>query len=176
VKLMGLTSGSSRHVIRPAIQEDLRSVLTWIETPEQLKFWGGSALSFPPETERTWREIEARRDNSFCLVDADSQLVGFGQTLSRAANVIHLGRIIVSPLCRGTGLGRLLCEQLIHVAIEHCHPDQITLNVYKNNAVAFSLYTAFGFEVVAENLESNSCFMRLNPVRELSEAVRKPVF
>jgi len=173
---MGLTSGSSRHVIRPAIQEDLRSVLTWIETPEQLKFWGGSALSFPPETERTWREIEARRDNSFCLVDADSQLVGFGQTLSRAANVIHLGRIIVSPLCRGTGLGRLLCEQLIHVAIEHCHPDQITLNVYKNNAVAFSLYTAFGFEVVAENLESNSCFMRLNPVRELSEAVRKPVF
>jgi len=168
VKLMGLTPGALGYVLRPAIQRELQTVLTWIETPEQLKLWGGSALSFPPETERTRREIEARDDNSFVLVDADGQLVGFGQTLSRAANVIHLGRIIVSPLSRGKGLGRLLCEQLIHVAIEHYHSDQITLNVYKNNAVAFSLYTAIGFEAVAENRENDSCFMRLSPARELN--------
>lgn len=176
MKLVSLSSSAFSCVLRPAIQHELKTVLSWIETPEQLKLWGGSALSFPPEMERTWCEIEARDDNSFVLVDAVGQLVGFGQTLSRAANVIHLGRIIVSPLFRGKGLGRLLCEQLIHVAVEHCHPDQITLNVYKNNAVAFSLYTAIGFEVVAENLENNSCSMRLNPARELNEAACGAVF
>jgi len=138
-------------------------VLSWIETPEQLKLWGGSALSFPPEMERSWREIEARDDKSFVLVDADGQLVGFGQTLSRAANVVHLGRIIVSPIFRGKGLGRLLCEQLIEVANERPRPDQITLNVFRNNAAALSLYAAIGFEVIAVNRENNSFFMCLNP-------------
>jgi len=165
VKLMGLTPGALGYVLRPAIQRELQTVLTWIETPEQLKLWAGSALSFPPETERTWREIEAREDNSFVLADTVGQLVGFGQTLSRAVNVIHLGRIIVSPLCRGKGLGRLLCEQLIQVANEHSRPDQITLNVYRNNDAAFSLYIAMGFEVMAENRENYSCSMRLSPAR-----------
>lgn len=162
--------GASGDVLRPAIQEDLQVVLTWIETPEQLKLWGGSALSFPPEMERTWREIEARNDNSFVLVDADGQLVGFGQTLSRAANVIHLGRIVVSPRSRGKGLGRLLCEQLIQLANERSRPDQITLNVYRSNDVALSLYTAIGFEVIGENRENDACSMRLNPSRELNHA------
>jgi len=155
--------GASSDVLRAAIQEDLQVVLSWIETPEQLKLWGGSALSFPPEMERSWREIEARDDKSFVLVDADGQLVGFGQTLSRAANVVHLGRIIVSPIFRGKGLGRLLCEQLIEVANERPRPDQITLNVFRNNAAALSLYAAIGFEVIAVNRENNSFFMCLNP-------------
>ena len=160
---MNLAPGASGYVLRPAIQQDLHTVLTWIETPEQLKLWGGSALSFPPEMERSWREIEARDDKSFVLVDADGQLVGFGQTLSRAANVVHLGRIIVSPIFRGKGLGRLLCEQLIEVANERPRPDQITLNVFRNNAAALSLYAAIGFEVIAVNRENNSFFMCLNP-------------
>ena len=155
--------GASSDVLRAAIQEDLQVVLSWIETPEQLKLWGGSALSFPPEMERSWREIEARDDKSFVLVDADGQLVGFGQTLSRAANVVHLGRIIVSPIFRGKGLGRLLCEQLIEVANERPRPDQITLNVFRNNAAALSLYAAIGIEVIAVNRENNSFFMCLNP-------------
>ena len=166
----GLTLGASGAVLRLAIQEDLQVVLTWIETPEQLRLWGGSALSFPPEAERTWREIEASDDNSFVLVDADGQPVGFGQTLSRPANVIHLGRIIVSPLCRGKGLGRRLCEQLIQVANERPQPEQITLNVYRSNDAAFSLYTAMGFEVMAENRENDACSMRLKPSRELKHA------
>lgn len=170
---MGLAQGAFAYVLRPAIQQELQTVLTWIKTPEQLKLWGGPALSFPPETARTWHEIEARDGNSFALVDADGQLVGFGQTLSRAANVIHLGRIIVSPHCRGKGLGRLLCEQLINVANEQSRPDYITLNVYKNNGAAFSLYTAIGFEVMAEDRENNSCFMRLSSARERDEVAHR---
>ncbi|TAJ95187.1 MAG: GNAT family N-acetyltransferase [Gammaproteobacteria bacterium] len=150
------------YSLRSATPHDLQTVIAWIESPAQLKLWGGPFLTYPPNTEKTWHEIEATNQNSFTLLSSSDCIVGFGQTLSRESNAIHLGRIIVSPEFRGHGLGRLLCNKLIQIGIQQFHPSRFTLNVNQNNLPAVSLYKALGFEILSENKEQNSYFMSLS--------------
>lgn len=152
------------YALQPATPENLKAVLTWVTTPELLKFWGGPALTFPPLPGRTWHEIGATGKNSFSLIGPKGNVLGFGQTLFRAPTTVHLGRIIVSPTIRGKGLGRLLCQQLIQTGSTRYQPSEFTLSVYKNNAPALNLYKSLGFAVLSEDPEQNSFKMclRLN--------------
>ena len=100
------------YVLKSAQKEHFNTVLTWIQNADQLKLWGGAALSYPPCVETTWAEIGAQAGNSFVLSSSDGGVVGFAQALVRTPN-IHLARIIVSPAGRGKGVGKILCEQLI---------------------------------------------------------------
>lgn len=147
--------------LRPADPNDLSTVLTWIHSPADLRFWGGPLLTYPPDVEKTWREICADEHNTFALVDLMGSLAGFGQTLPRPPNTVHLGRIILSPAMRGQGLGRVLVRALIDSAQQSFHPGAITLNVYRGNLPAVQLYRSLGFKVVAEDEEHESYAMRL---------------
>ncbi|WP_417068683.1 GNAT family N-acetyltransferase [Niveibacterium terrae] len=151
------------YAIRPATIADFQTILSWITSAETLKLWGGPSLSFPPAIDRSWREIEAGPENAFVLVDQQGLVVGFGQTLLREPDAVHLGRIIVAPTRRGQGVGRHLCKALLQLALERQHPSRITLNVYRENASALSLYTALGFVLSTEDPEKMSCSMYLTP-------------
>jgi RimJ/RimL family protein N-acetyltransferase len=150
------------YTLRPAAPADLETVLTWIDTPDALRLWGGDRLTWPPEVEKTWYEIGADGRNSFALVDVDGRLAGFGQALPHDLGRVHLGRIILSPAARGQGLGRVLVRALIDAAREHFHPGVITLNVYRENLPAVRLYRSLGFVVVSEDEELGSYGMRLD--------------
>ncbi len=137
------------YVLKSAQKEHFNTVLTWIQNADQLKLWGGAALSYPPCVETTWAEIGAQAGNSFVLSSSDGGVVGFAQALVRTPN-IHLARIIVSPAGRGKGVGKILCEQLIQrVCLEH-QPEQITLNVFSHNTVAINLYKSLGFAITSK--------------------------
>jgi len=161
-------------IIKSATPEDLQTILTWVTTPQQLKFWGGPALTFPPLPERIWQEIGATSQNTFTLFDSQGNVVGFGQTLFRVPGTVHLGRIILCPAMRGKGLGRILCEQLIQAATIRYHPAEFTLSVYKDNSPAVRLYTALGFNVLSENLERNSYLMGLRVMDPVSDTESQP--
>jgi len=149
------------YKLRPATVDDLQIILAWITSPELLKLWGGPKLTYPPAAERTWQEIGATDQNTFALVDEAGNVVGFGQTLLREPDSVHLGRIIVSPAVRGKGLGRILCQQLIQKATKQYQPARVTLNVYKYNAPAYNLYKSLGFRELSEDPEQSSCRMCL---------------
>ncbi len=137
------------YVLKSAQKEHFNTVLTWIQNADQLKLWGGAALSYPPCVETTWAEIGAQAGNSFVLSSSDGGVVGFAQALVRTPT-IHLARIIVSPAGRGKGVGKILCEQLIQrVCLEH-QPEQITLNVFSHNTVAINLYKSLGFAITSK--------------------------
>lgn len=148
------------YTLRPATQEDLRSVLQWITTPETLRLWGGPVLTYPPTPELTWQEMKATEENTFALVDENLEVAGFGQTLCREEGSVHLARIIVSPALRGQGVGHILCARLIQSAVSRHHPAAITLNVYTANAPALSLYRSLGFSPVTSEDESGSIKMQ----------------
>ena len=150
------------YSLRPACPEDLQTILSWVGTADLLKLWGGPALSFPPTPRAVWSTIEASPQNSFSLIDPSGQLAGFAQALPRDSSV-HLARIIVSPSLRGQGIGRLLCQKLIHSAIAQYRPSEITLKVYPNNTAAFSLYQSLGFVPMPDNQESDSIKMCFRP-------------
>lgn len=150
-----------KRILAPARKEHLGQVLPWITSPEALRLWGGSALTYPPQLERTWGEIGADSTNTYVLMDEGQAVVGFGQVLPRPADTVHLGRIILAPEQRGQGLGRELCERLIQVAYASSHPRRITLNVYCHNVPAVRLYTSLGFKVRTEDAVEDSYFMEL---------------
>lgn len=149
-------------ILRQATPGDLKVVLDWIDSPAELKLWGGDRLTWPPDVGKTWREIGADEHNTFALVDTDRQVIGFGQALPREAGTAHLGRIILSPGVRGQGLGRVLVRALIDAARETIHPGVITLNVYRDNLPALRLYCSLGFVVSAEDEAQGSYGMRLD--------------
>jgi ribosomal-protein-alanine N-acetyltransferase len=150
-----------KYTLRPALCEDLHFVLGWVDTPAALRLWGGHKLSWPPEVDKTWREIGAETGNTFTLVDAEGAITGFGQALAREAGWVHLGRIIVLPQLRGQGVGRVLVRALINEAVERHHPKEITLNVYRDNLPAVRLYRSLGFMVVMNDEKNESYSMEL---------------
>jgi [ribosomal protein S18]-alanine N-acetyltransferase len=149
------------YSLRPAVPGDLQTVLLWIESPEMLRRWGGPVPTFPPDVEKTWREIEATGSNTFSLVESAGRIVGFGQLLSRQPGALHLGRIIVSPEMRGRGIGRILCNELLDTGARLFHPSAFTLTVYRDNIPAVTLYTSLGFRVIPGDGEKNACSMSL---------------
>jgi len=150
------------YSLRPADPRDLAAVLTWIHSPAELRLWGGPLLTYPPDVDKTWREICADEHNSFALVDPAGALAGFGQTFPRLPETVHLGRIILSPAVRGRGLGSVLVRALIDSALEQFHPVVITLNVYSDNLPAVQLYRSLGFIVSGESPDHHSFSMRLS--------------
>jgi ribosomal protein S18 acetylase RimI-like enzyme len=147
--------------LQTATLQDLQTVLTWIETPEQLKRWGGPLLTWPPQAGLTWRQIEADTHQVFALVSDAGDLAGLGQTLRREENAVHLGRIILSPALRGKGVGLVLMQNLIDKGRELYHPQYFSLYVYNNNLPAVRLYRSMGFTVTETYEEDDSCRMEL---------------
>ena len=150
--------------LHPATPEDLQTVLTWIETPEQLKRWGGPLLTWPPQASQTWRQIEADTHIVFTLVGESGEVAGLGQTLRREENAVHLGRIILSPGLRGKGVGRVLMEKLIEKGKELFNPQYFSLYVYNDNIPAVRLYKSMGFAVTETYAEDDSSRMELRIV------------
>jgi ribosomal protein S18 acetylase RimI-like enzyme len=156
-----MSKNQCEYSLRPATQDDLTTVLPWVTCPAELTRWGGPLPTWPPDPQKTWREIQANDPESFVLVDRAGAITAFGQTFVRNTGTVHLGRIIVSPAHRGKGLGRLLVELLMQTGIENHHPTKITLNVFRDNGHACSLYKSLGFEVVSEDTERNVYGMSL---------------
>lgn len=64
---------------------------------------------------------------------------------------------------RRRGLGSLLVRQLQNVAFEIPGTREVTLNVYRDNLGALSLYEALGFVPVESKSRADALFMTSGP-------------
>lgn len=147
--------------LRPAIPEDLNVIVSWIKNPEMLKRWGGPLLTYPPDPQKTWNEIQMTSKDTLSFIDQTGNVIGFAQTFLKEPQAVHFGRIIVSPAMRGMGLGRRLLKQLIQLVLSKYEAERITLNVYRDNFPAYNLYKSVGFVVMSEDEVKNSYGMCL---------------
>jgi ribosomal protein S18 acetylase RimI-like enzyme len=139
--------------------------MDWVTDQNSCRLWAGPGLIFPFVKERFAGDIGYSIHQSYVLVDRYNQPVGFGQIMHRF-NRLHLGRIIVNPLFRGQGFGRLLCKKLIDVGEKHYKGKLFSLNVCRHNQVARKLYESLGFvESTDQSMASdqNSIFMIRQP-------------
>ena len=140
--------------LRTAKISNLSTVLSWIPDAEACLIWAGPKVRYPATAESAWEDIEASEGNAFSLVTDSGDIVGFGQVLPRDSCVAHLARIIVAPGARRRGYGRSLCLQLMEVAEKRLPVRQFTLNAYKSNRAAISLYRSLGFaEQIRQDLQ-----------------------
>lgn len=146
---------------RNATEADLALIMLWVTDAVACRRWAGPNVSFPIKAAQLAVEIEFDSSNSYVLDNA-RDVIAFGQLLDKKHGVLHFARIIVNPGQRGEGYGRRICQHLIDVA-EKRDCQRVSLNVYRHNHRALSLYQSLGFKEVVAKSSNDSCFMVRTP-------------
>jgi [ribosomal protein S18]-alanine N-acetyltransferase len=128
---------------RDATTADLEIVVDWITSKRECELWAGPGISFPLEPLGLAAQIDMR-DATNVALDDEHGLAAFGQVLPRSHRRAHLARVIVRPDARGCGIGRALVQALLSRAGE-AGLSSATLNVYRENTAAATLYAGLGF-------------------------------
>ncbi|MBT8352488.1 MAG: GNAT family N-acetyltransferase, partial [Deltaproteobacteria bacterium] len=121
------------------------------------KNWAGPKVRFPLSIENLSKDIEFSDNNSYCLIQSEA-IIAFGQLLTKEKGYLHLARIIVDPSKRAMSYGKLLCNDLLQIALLKGY-HKISLNVYRNNTSALKLYKNLGFREIAEKSSKENCHM-----------------
>jgi len=140
--------------LRQPVPADYETIASWIPNAAASARWAGPNVQFPFIARDLPELLVVTRSHSFSLVSTENLLLGFGQFWPRDERTVHLGRIIISPRHRGSGLGRSLLELLITNAVNETKAKRVTLRVYRDNQPAISIYSRFGFSPV--DSESNA--------------------
>lgn len=130
--------------LQAATEAHLRELMTWFPDRASCRIWGGPDFRHP-FTEETFRQ-DAHWDDipSYALVDAEGELVAFGQFYLRAGRC-NLSRLVVSPGRRRRGLGRVLIQRLAELGCRELSVNECSLFVMADNAPAVNLYRKLGF-------------------------------
>ena len=138
---------------------DYESIASWVPDAVAWLRWAGPRVpfSFTADLPTLLSVVDGE---SYCLADKSAIPLGFGQYWVLTPGSVHLGRIIVSPLARGKGIGRMLCQQLVAKAIQTTGATTVTLRVYRDNAAAVALYTSLGFAPVECESDTEVHFMK----------------
>ena len=130
--------------VRAAIQAD---------EPRWRELWDGYNAFYEakvPEsiTQATWRRIlDPAGPILGRVAEADGRLVGFSNSVLHestwaAAPICYLEDLFVDPAMRGSGVGRLLLQDLVMLARQHGWP-KLYWHTRGNNATARRLYDTF---------------------------------
>lgn len=150
--------------LRPACISDYAVIASWITNADACARWAGPQLPYPFDTNALPALLAKPESISLALMDEFGAVIGFAQYWRRDDRRVHIGRIIVSPMSRGKGWGRVLCEKLIVSALTGTGLPIVSLRVYRNNLAAQTLYRQLGFidvpgdsnaEVLAMEYHSN---------------------
>lgn len=148
--------------LRATTFADAELVSSWVSSPEELLTFAGPKLRFPLDPQALLdTSLEGWQVRSLFL---EGQLVGTGSFTLRDG-AVHLGRLMVDPLRRGEGLGRVLVTELLEHARLH-NPElarclRATLNVASDNVAAQRLYESLGFRVLREDADHGRTWLAM---------------
>jgi len=128
--------GAVNAVLRPATAADLPALLRLDHAAFSPPWWlGGATL------ERAWREALC-----FLVAEREGRLLGYSEAQLTPSGA-HIGRLAVSPLAQGQGVGRALLASLL-TSLWRQRIVHVTLNTQESNLTSQRLYAAFGFVAV----------------------------
>lgn len=145
--------------LRDPEQIDYQAIASWIGNAKACARWAGPQVPFPFEAHKLPELLAVPGGRSYCLSASGEACIGFGQFWTAEQSAVHIGRLIISPHERRTGVGRLLCEQLISEAVRQTGAPVVTLRVYRDNIVAHALYLSLGFSTVESKSTDDLLFM-----------------
>ena len=151
--------------MREATRSDIGQLMGWFETADATTRWAGPNFAFPFTRESFLRDLKWPAVHSYCLVNDEDTMVGFGQFYEKFGRN-HLARIAVDPQARGHGHGVALVRGLAASAGELFPGRDTSLYVYLDNAAAIRCYRRAGFEDAAapdEGESYKSCLFMILP-------------
>ncbi len=130
--------------IRPANEEDLKTIRHWFRTEAEAISWAGPSIHFPITIKQLKIDIDWDMADAYRLVDENDITIGFCQVADRFG-CKHISRIAIAPEVRGQKLSYQLMNLLRQ---EIATPDtKLSLFVYEDNIPAKRLYEKLGFVV-----------------------------
>ncbi len=141
--------------LRRVQEEDLRRILPWVPTHEEMVQWSGPwNFTFPLDEGQLARFFlneapgDGLRRMQFVAVEEGSQEVvgqiGFSRIWART-DAAHLGPVIVDPALRGRGVGSQMVSQLLGIGFGELRLHRIELVVFDFNQAAIACYEMAGF-------------------------------
>ncbi|WKD49652.1 GNAT family N-acetyltransferase [Microbulbifer spongiae] len=124
------------------------TLMSWLPDRQQCQQWGGPQFRFPFNRASFLEDCRWPELPSYVLQNREGKLLAFGQYY-RHLGRCHLGRLIVSPNHRGTGLGSTLVTRLAQTGIKALEVTECSLFVLRTNLAARRLYEKLGFVVTA---------------------------
>lgn len=137
-------------VLLPFEPADDAALISWLPTPEALRWFTGPMLTFPLDSAQLDLVRELADSRAWTAVDGSGDRVGHIELILSAPTVARLVRVIIAPHYRGQGLG----SELVGTAVAEARAlgaTVLTLNVVAENATAISLYSSLGFEHSGEH-------------------------
>ena len=97
-----------------------------------------------------------KRENIFLLAYDDSDIAGYVKLRDTrhpkelgSSNALEIARLYAMPGMIGKGVGKLLMEKSLEIAVEK-RKDTVWLGVWKQNKKAIDFYTKWGFSIFGE--------------------------
>ncbi len=146
---------SSNITLRNYTENDANEIIKWIKNERALRLWSADRYgNFPIKAEDINNNYtECISNGNFypmTLVDGD-KIIGHIILRNPDGNkdIIRLGFIIVDPMLRGKGYGKLIIKKAIEYAKNVLHAKEINLGVFENNESAYHCYKAAGFKEIS---------------------------
>lgn len=129
--------------------EHTDQLISWIENEKSLMKWGGPFFQYPLTKEQliTYKDEANRR--AFQVYDTSTKNIVGHLSIGRIdyeTKQARIGKVIVHPLSRGTGIGQKMMMLIIQYAFEELNLQKVTLGVFEFNTPALHCYEKVGFQ------------------------------
>ena len=130
--------------------EDFSTVRGWIGSRREHALWCADRFSYPLEREDFHRVLAAAADageTPFILGDDADQALGFF-CYAQNNGTGTLRFIVLAPMLRGKGLGRMLLHAALGYAFGMTDVNAVRLSVFTENVRARACYESVGFRAL----------------------------
>lgn len=135
------------------LESDIPELLSWLENTDAafLMLFAGPRYSFPLDDAQLRNSMADQSRRMFSYRLGDGTPIGHCQ-LSRIdpeGHAASIGRVLLNPSFRGSGLGTSMLSALIGYACESLGLRSLSLRVFASNARAISCYRRLGFAEIS---------------------------
>ncbi|RAS82044.1 GNAT family N-acetyltransferase [Priestia endophytica] len=137
--------------MREITRKDLKKIVNWASSEEELMTWAGSSFSYPLKIDELKAYIKGANgigsDRYIFVLVQDEEVVGH-ISLAHIDYQNHsgrIGRVVVEENSRGKGYGTLMMKHMLQIGFEELNLNRISLGVYDFNVSAYKTYEKLGF-------------------------------
>jgi len=140
--------------LRKYIETDANEIIKWLKDERALRLWSADRYGDYPITAE-----DINNNYSECIMNSNfypmtlvdgNKIIGhiILRNPDKNKDIIRLGFIIVDPMLRGKGYGKLLIQKAIEYAKKELNATEINLGVFENNTNAYHCYKSAGFKEI----------------------------
>lgn len=146
-----MSAGGGALSLRALSREDCAKLLDWVPSADALFQWSGPwDFRWPLDRAQLERDLEAsgERRRVLAAVNPAGELVGHVMLTTWPDHGLGvIGRVLVDPARRGSGLGGALMGEIVRVGFEEVGLHRLQLAVYDFNSTAIACYQHTGFTI-----------------------------